>query len=262
VSTPTGRRQFDATRSPLTNRAGERVGTAFVFQDVTDRRTREQRLEVFNRVLRHNLRNDLDAIRAFAESLADEAVDEPAAVATRIRDTASELVEVGTTVERGERVMTRDALDYRTVDLGALAADVARSVRERQDCEIEMSAGDGPRLTTDRGVLRTALAEVIENAAEHADGEAPTVRIELDATDGGARVAVRDRGPGIPERERAVLVDGEETPLRHGTGVGLWFVSWAVTRLGGTLSFEAAEPGSRVVLEIPDRGGVDPDDPL
>lgn len=40
-----------------------------ISRDITERRHSEQRLEVFNRILRHNLRNQLDVIRGHAEGL-------------------------------------------------------------------------------------------------------------------------------------------------------------------------------------------------
>ncbi|MEE6208928.1 ATP-binding protein [Salarchaeum sp. III] len=256
VPTPNGRRRFDASQSSLTNTRGEPIGTAYVFQDVTDEQTREQRLEVLNRVLRHNLRNDLDAIRAFAEALADGDVDDPPAVAERIQRTSSDLVDLGITVERAERILAGDTLHQHEVAVPALVADVADQVHDRADCRIDcVSANESerePRLTTDRDVLRTALLELVENAIEHTDSDTPTVTITIAQTADGVRISVRDYGPGIPERERAVVQDGEETPLEHGTGVGLWFVSWAVTRLGGELSFRDIESGSCVQLTLPD----------
>lgn len=254
VPTPDGRRRFDVGTSALTNARDDVVGTSYLFQDVTDRRTAEQRLEVLNRVLRHNLRNDLDAVRGFSEALSDGTVDDTERTAERIRGTARELVDIGETVERADRIMTRDAVERRQFDLPSLVENVVADVRGAYECRIEVSVRDDDlALTTDREILRTALREVVENAAEHGDCPEPTVEVELSRTVGGARITVRDDGPGIPERERAVLLEGEETPLQHGAGVGLWFVSWAVTRLGGELSFEDGVSGSGVVLDVPDR---------
>ncbi|WP_181686973.1 ATP-binding protein [Halorhabdus salina] len=254
LSTPQGRRHFEVSQSVLTNRRGDRIGSSYLFQDVTDRETRKQRLEVLDRVLRHNLRNDLDAIRGFAEALdADEqSADE---LAERIRSTATELVDLGETTERAERIVTRETLTIADIDLDALLESIAEDLRGRYRCRIDRSIPDDSQVRTDRAVLRTALLEVIENAVEHSDNEIPSVAVGVSSTDDGVAIAVKDDGPGIPDRERVVLLDGEEQPLRHGTGVGLWFVSWAVTRLGGDLSIESDDDGSAVVLEIPDRGG-------
>lgn len=255
VSTPDGNRQFEVSRSALSNARGDVVGSSYRFRDVTDERTRAQRLEVFNRVLRHNLRNDLDAIRGFAEVLSEGTVDAPAEVADRIRETASDLADVGETVERADRVLTQESLSAGPVELDGLVDSVATDVQERFDCELTRSTGPANlTITTDRGVLRTALLEVVENAVEHGEADEPTVYVGVSATEAGATITVRDDGPGIPERERAVLLEGEETPLQHGTGVGLWFVSWAVTRLGGDLAFDApAGGGTAVEVWIPDR---------
>lgn len=88
LPTRSGHRDFDVTSSPLFTRAGEFVGYVLLLRDVTDRRTHEQRLAVLNRVLRHNLRNELDAIRAFAEAVPE--TGDPTTLATRIHDTAGD----------------------------------------------------------------------------------------------------------------------------------------------------------------------------
>ncbi|MFD1588428.1 ATP-binding protein [Halorientalis brevis] len=262
VPTPDGRRQFDVSESLLTNQHHETVGTSYLLQDVTDEQTQKQRLEVFNRVLRHNLRNNLDAVRGFAEVLSDGSLDDPTDVASRIQRTATDLAEIGETVERADRVMTQDTLTLQQVDLETLCDAVAAAIRERYDCQITVvTTATDPLVRTDRAVLRMPLFEVVENAVEHSDADVPTVTIEISRAGDSGQIAVRDDGPGIPDREQAVLLDGEETPLRHGKGVGLWFVSWAITRLGGDLSFEdVADAGSEVRLTVPDRAeGTDDD---
>ncbi|MFB6254389.1 MAG: PAS domain S-box protein [Halobacteriaceae archaeon] len=49
--------------APLEDTEGDIVGTILVITDVTDKAQRRQRLEVINRILRHNLRNKLTVIQ-------------------------------------------------------------------------------------------------------------------------------------------------------------------------------------------------------
>jgi len=267
LETTTGRRQFEMRRTPLSDNRGTRVGYAYRLRDVTDRQTREQRLQVLNRVLRHNLRNDLDAIRGFAEPLravdgspdnaagretADHAASavDVADLAERIRRTATDLSELGATVEQAEQLHTRETAERRRIAL----VDLAESVAAGADTgTVTVSRTGSPvQVTTDSEVLRAVLEELIDNAIEHNDSADPTVEIALEQTADGASIEVRDDGPGIPEEERTVLLEGEETPLKHGSGVGLWLVHWGVTRLGGTLSFSENEPrGSIVGIHVP-----------
>lgn len=251
VSTPAGNRRVDVQQSTVSDRSGDIVGTSYLIRDVTDRQTREEQLAVMTRVLRHNIRNDLDAIRGFAEAL--EAGDETATrAASRIQETASDLADVGTTVQRANRVVTRDPESPDAVDITALLTEVADAVTKEYAGNIEI---DGGNLTvhTDRPLLRAALYEVIENAIEHGSDPQPTATVTVTRLDDGVQITVADDGPGIPEQERAVIRAGEEEPLRHGTGVGLWVASWALTRLGGTLTFEAESSGTVVRIEVPDR---------
>ncbi|WP_330995642.1 ATP-binding protein [Halobacterium salinarum] len=66
------------------------------------------------------------------------------------------------------------------------------------------------------------------------------------------RPSVKDDGPGIPQTEQQVITSGVETPLKHGSGLGLWIVSWLVTRSNGPLSFNENTPqGSIVTIHLP-----------
>nr|WP_231751435.1 ATP-binding protein [Halogeometricum sp. CBA1124] len=64
---------------------------------------------------------------------------------------------------------------------------------------------------------------------------------------------VTDEGPGIPDHERTVLRNGEETALVHGSGMGLWLVRTVVRRIGGRLRVRDAPDGSgsTVVVSVP-----------
>lgn len=257
LETSEGRRQFELECSELTSRTGEPIGRAYLLQDVTERRTHEQRLDVLNRVLRHNLRNDLDAIRGFAEALEHGDPDtHPADLAARIQGTADDLAALGETLSRGERLLEAGPLDPEPVDIDALLRRVTESLDERYpDASVTTQTTEGTTVVpTDRQVLETVLEETIENGIEHNDSEPARVEIAVLDDDSGVVVEVRDDGPGIPEQERSVLLEGTETPLRHGSGLGLWLVYWGVVRLGGDLEFREREPrGSTVSIRLPDR---------
>jgi len=72
-------------------------------------------------------------------------------------------------------------------------------------------------------------------------------------SDGAVEISVADDGPGLPEREQEIVATGIETQLKHGQGIGLWFVNWAVTQLGGDLRFQENDPeGSIVTIRLYD----------
>ncbi|MDZ7731370.1 MAG: ATP-binding protein [Natrialbaceae archaeon] len=64
-------------------------------------------------------------------------------------------------------------------------------------------------------------------------------------------MTIVDNGPGIPDHELAVLDEGEETPLQHGSGLGLWLVYWLVDKSNGSLEFETGEDGTSVTCLLP-----------
>ena len=99
--------------------------------------------------------------------------------------------------------------------------------------------------------LESAFDILLENAVEHNDSDRPTVEVTVERESDHARVTIADDGPGIPDDELAVLEQGEETPLEHTSGVGLWIVHWIVDRSEASIAFDTGEDGTRVSIRIP-----------
>jgi signal transduction histidine kinase len=106
---------------------------------------------------------------------------------------------------------------------------------------------DTSPLVTDWDALRKAFRSAVENAVEHADG---SVTVAVDETPDGYAIVVTDDGPGIPDSELASLDAETETPLQHGTGLGLWQLEWGITKIGGELSFDT-DDGTTVRMVVP-----------
>jgi signal transduction histidine kinase len=102
--------------------------------------------------------------------------------------------------------------------------------------------------------LAVVAEELCENGVKHADAEGPSVRVDAARVeDEWVELRVTDEGPGIPDHERTVLRNGEETALVHGSGMGLWLVRTVVRRVGGRLRVRDAPEGagSTVVVSAP-----------
>jgi PAS domain S-box-containing protein len=249
LSTEDGR-LFEAHSSPLDDARGRRLGTVVVLQDVTELRNRQQRLTVLNRVLRHNLRNDMNAIDGYATMLADQF---DAAPAEQVREVSAEVVDLADKAREIERVMARRG-ETDPADAATIADSVVDRVSGRFAAEITLSTPDESVPVPGRGILKPALENVIENAAEHNDADQPRVDVTVrrPPEDQTVEFRVTDNGPGIPPQEREVLLEGTETALKHGSGLGLWLVYWSVESLDGDIVFEDNHPrGSVVSLRVP-----------
>ena len=213
---------------------------------IDESRRREQRLEVFNRVLRHDLRNQLDVIDSHTERLAEETDSDHADAVLSATD---RLAKTGTRARRIDRLMSRD-LDPTTVDLTSVIQELLADVNS-EGIAVETDLPSTATLRTDEETLRATLVSPLENAIRYADS---TATVALESTNGDYTVVVSDDGPGIPATELDSLAAGTETDLRHSRGLGLWQLKWGVDALGGEVSFEN-EGGTTVRVRLPDLGG-------
>jgi PAS domain S-box-containing protein len=215
--------------APVADERGDPTHFVGFQRDVTDRKRRDQLISVLNRVLRHNLRNEMNVVLMETERLQGRLDGAEAAMAERIHDCARTLTELGERARDIQRV-TRSAADPAPGDVAALVGNVADRLREEHpEASVTISAPtERTALVSD--ALPEAVAELGTNAIRHG-GE--TVEFEVREADHGTVVRVADDGPGLPEAERRILEGAEETQLDHGSGLGLWFVNWVVTELGG-----------------------------
>jgi PAS domain S-box-containing protein len=253
------RRYYDVRVTPLHRARGVVTGHLVSLRDVTEKRQQRQRLDVLNRLLRHNLRNDLNVIAGNAE-LVELELDDGGLVdrLERIERTAHEMSTRSDKIGRVARLL--DDEDGRWVDISGLVAQEVVDAREHfpaatfeTDVQPDLRAAAGQSV----GV---AIGELVANAVQHNDGEA-VVTVTVTEDDGAVLVEVADNGPGIHEQELEVLNQGKETALQHGSGVGLWVVNWIVGQFGGRLTFDTDDDGctARLRLPTPDDAPAEPE---
>ncbi|EMA01029.1 PAS domain S-box-containing protein [Haloarcula vallismortis] len=247
-------RYYDVRAIPLYRAYGVVSGHLISLRDITDRRQREQRLDVLNRLLRHDIRNEMNVVKGNADLLRDTADADERERLDRIISTVDDIVDRSNKIGRVTEALETE--QHNPIALQQLVESVVSDARNRHpELAITLSCEDGLWIQGGPSV-RIALAELVENAVEHQATDEGSIAVEITATRAdetpGVRVTVHDNGPGITDHEREVIRSGTETPLKHGSGVGLWLVNWIVRNLGGRMSFPATdEPGTTVELQLP-----------
>lgn len=247
-------RYYDVGVLPLYRGQGLFAGRVVSLRDITGRRKREQRLDVLNRVLRHDLRNNMNIIHGYAELIhrnpeeADERVED-------IMERAVELIDMSNEIRKIEDMLDKGGGSKEPVDvIRVVEHTLRRAGRDYPDVDIGFTAPDEAHVQANE-LLESAVQNLVENAVEHNDAESPEVNVKVEKTDRYVELEVSDNGPGIPGEEREVLLEGEETQLRHTSGIGLWFVNWVVDEFEGEIRFDENEPrGSVVTLRFPRAG--------
>jgi len=268
VETDRGQRRRCVASVAVLSSGTEFEGTACLLRDVTDREGQKRRLAVLDRVLRHNMRNDLNRVLCRTDALRDRLEDpELVEAVDGIAGTTRELLSTSERVRQFADAIDPDLGEATRRDLRAHVHRIVDATREANPgATVRLRIRAEPWVHAHESTM-TAVEELIDNALEHgqagsavADGpDAPAVEVTVDATgspgDGEALIVVRDRGPGIPEPERRALLGDEESPLNHASGLGLWLTNWAVEKAGGELRYEENDPtGSVVTIGLPRAG--------
>ncbi len=227
-------------------------GVVLNSRDVTSRHRYEQRLRVLNRVLRHDLRNDMNVILGHADLLLDERIPaESKDHARTIKRKASSLVELGEQTRHIDTTLTRESSGLEPVE-----------VVERIETQLDDVESDYPEAIVHRSLpdevwvsaddlIESAIKHLIDNALEHNDRVIPEVgvTVERSATSTDfVEIRIADNGPGVPDAELSVLESGTETPLQHISGLGLWLVQWIIDRSNGQLRFAENDPRGTIAI--------------
>ncbi|MET0387939.1 MAG: HAMP domain-containing sensor histidine kinase [Polyangiales bacterium] len=120
-----------------------------------------------------------------------------------------------------------------------------------QGCELTCKGNATVWGEWDPARLQRVLLTLLQNALAYAPKGPVVVTIEADEAQ--AIVEVRDHGPGIKDFDLGRLQPQLRVPPRtqSGAGVGLWLAAHIAKALGGTLTGERSNPGSRFRLTLP-----------
>jgi signal transduction histidine kinase len=234
-------------------------------------RLREERLRRFNRMVSHELKNRVGAIRG-ASALLSEPWLEAAQTAQFLRIIAQNAEGLQRVLENLAALSRIDAdtRQQRNVLLPQAAAEVVRQLRDASklgsvDVRLDPKM---PAVEVDAAAVELCLANYVSNAIKYADPSKTERWVEVtaelivstQASEGELLVRVRDNGLGVPEVGRRRLFEqffrahGDTITGVEGTGLGLSIVQETITSLGGRVWAEFPEEGGSVFgFSLPSR---------
>jgi len=232
--------------TPRYDRNGEAIGMRVLFVDITELKRRKVQVSVLNRVLRHNIRNDLTVIKGWLNAAMNDARD-PTKLRKAYQKT-EDLISIAEHARQIQRFINKSEIKrHDAADL--IGSILSRAHSEFPDATIEATIEPESVSVLGTSALQHALWELIKNACKHA-GASPLIRVTVEKQEATASIAVADDGPGIPPMERQILGEGKESKLEHGNGLGLWLIYWVISMSGGELTFDCEE-GTVVTVTLP-----------
>jgi signal transduction histidine kinase len=193
----------------------------------------------------HDLKTPITRLRLRAEMMPD------AELRTKmLRDLDEMQNMVAATLDFFRRVEQNP--ERQPIDVAALIDSVCEDRREAGQAVSVQGAPLAP-YRADPQALRRCLENLVENAVRYGS------RADIEICDSPAelRIAVRDRGPGIPEAELERVfepfyrLDDSRNTASGGTGLGLSIARNIARWHGGEVRLANAAPGLRVELALP-----------
>jgi signal transduction histidine kinase len=211
----------------------------------------------------HEMRSPLTAIQGSSELMTryDLTAEKQKQIADMINAESkrmAKMIQAFLDVERlssGDVALKRDR--FPAIDVVSACIARAQPLAERKRQRISIDASADASLSGDRELLEFALYNLVTNAIKYSP-EGAEIRVGAETAGDRLRVAVRDRGMGIEEKDLSRLGTrffrtkrAEESGIT-GTGIGLSIVQEIVARHGGRLEVASrVGEGSCFTIVVP-----------
>lgn len=272
---------LSVTMTPLVRNA-ETLGSVIVFHDITLLKKLEVMRIDFVANVSHELKTPLTAIKGFAETLKEGAIDDKENAVRFVdiiksnADRLSRLVEDLLTLSNIE--LGKVSFDIRTVEVEEVARTVVSTLEPRAKAKginLQVNVEKGTHVLADKDRLAQILLNLVDNSIKFTEKGSITIFAKIvgaglppaQKQEGqpqglplqeSVEISVVDTGTGIPPKdiprlgERFYRVDPARSRELGGTGLGLAIVKHLVSCMGGKLNIESGPgKGTKISFTMP-----------
>lgn len=248
------------TVAPVRDNDGELLNFVGFQEDVTKQKrqqeeleTKTEKLEVLSRILRHDIKNDIQLIQGKGQGLLPKLSESQQDDLRQILRTAGHINELTKSSKSLIEAVTESELDTELTRLDTvLNAEIDSANSRFPDADISVDGTLSPTTVMANETLSSVIRNLLNNTVQHNRGEV-RVNVGIEQYEGEVRVTVADNGSGVPdEQKREIFGKGEHGLDSEGTGIGLYLVNQLVQSYGGDVWVEDNDPtGAIFVVALP-----------
>ena len=247
---------------------GTPIRAVGIHQDIDEQKRNHRKLarksdqlEALNRVVRHDIRDQMSVVHGWAQELEHHLDDNGKVALEYVLEASQDVIDLTEVVRDIVKSLDSDgerALE--PIELTPCFEDVLETKREvYPNAEFTVS-GELPSVSVlANEMLSSVFRNLLVNAVEHNDAGTPEVTLETDVREDSVVVRVADNGPGIAAGSMDdIFGRGEKGIESTGTGIGLYLVHSLVTEYGGdvwvenrTASGNEESEGAVFAVELP-----------
>jgi PAS domain S-box-containing protein len=213
--------------------------------DITERKVTKDKLvelnetlEIMNKILRHDILNDLTVALNFCDLIATEDVD----IKDRVMKAISKSVELIENIREFE-----EAFNGREGSTDAKLFDVKSKLAELTEHypEININFLGSCRILVDESIM-IVFDNIIRNAKVH--GKADRIDVALKREGKYCEVSFADNGKGIPDEiKNKLFEEGFGYGLNKGSGLGLYIARKIIKKHGGDITVSDNKPKGTII---------------
>ncbi len=225
--------------------------------DITDRIKKEkeierknEQLEILNRILRHDIRNDISVIDLYINNIKEKYSKKELQKSflkdiEKIENRNQHIIDL-TIISKDltETITMGGDFNIKKINLkNILKQEIENTKSSFNNIDIKIS-GRIPNINIKANeMLSSVFRNILNNAIQHNDKETPKIEISTKQKSDNVIISIADNGPEIPdELKEKIFGKGEKSLKSEGTGIGLYLVDKLIEGYNGDVWIEDNKP--------------------